>query len=112
MARSLKQRRPLPDPNGQAVSRSGATGDPAARSRKHVDRAVVPSGGHMAGPLVAYAEAVCVQRQDLAEFKSLLERALAINPDLKPEWRLANLIMQRRARWLLSRTDELFLAPN
>jgi predicted anti-sigma-YlaC factor YlaD len=94
------------------MSRSGATGDPAARSRKHFDRAVELSGGQMAGPLVAYAEAVCVQRQDQAGFKSLLERALAINPDLKPEWRLANLIMQRRARWLLSRSDELFLAPN
>jgi predicted anti-sigma-YlaC factor YlaD len=94
------------------MSRAGATGDPAARARKHFDRAVELSGGQMAGPLVAYAEAVCVQRQDLAGFKALLDRALAINPDLKPEWRLANLIMQRRARWLLSRTDELFLTPN
>jgi hypothetical protein len=39
----------------------------------------------------------------------LLHQALAINPDLKPEWRLANLVMQRRAKWLLSRTDQLFL---
>jgi predicted anti-sigma-YlaC factor YlaD len=38
-----------------------------------------------------------------------LNQALAINPDAKPEWRLANLVMQRRARWLLARTDELFL---
>ena len=41
----------------------------------------------------------------------LLKRALAINPDAKPECRLVNLIMQRRARWLLSRTDQLFLNP-
>jgi predicted anti-sigma-YlaC factor YlaD len=52
-----------------------------------------------------------VQRQDAAQFTSLLERALAIDPDTKPEWRLANLIMQQRARWLLSRADELFLTP-
>ena len=32
-------------------------------------------------------------------------------PGAKPEWRLVNLVMQRRARWLLSRTDELFLTP-
>jgi len=38
----------------------------------------------------------------------LLERALAIDVDARPEWRLANLIMQHRARWLLSRSDELF----
>jgi len=36
---------------------------------------------------------------------------LAINVDEKPEWRLVNLIMQRRARWLLARSDELFLTP-
>jgi len=39
----------------------------------------------------------------------LLHQALAINPDAKPEWRLANLVMQRRAKWLLARTDQLFL---
>jgi predicted anti-sigma-YlaC factor YlaD len=57
------------------------------------------------------AESVAVQRQDEAQFKSSLERALAIDPDAKPEWRLSNLILQQRARWLLSRTDELFLSP-
>ena len=36
---------------------------------------------------------------------------LAIHPDEFPPVRLANLIMQRRARWLLSRTDKLFLPP-
>jgi len=52
---------------------------------------------------------VCVQKQDLEQFESLLKQALEINPDDKPEWRLANLVMQRRAKWLLSRTEELFL---
>jgi predicted anti-sigma-YlaC factor YlaD len=91
------------------MSRQGEPGDPVARAREHFDRAVELSGGQLAGPFVAYAEAVSVQKQDLAGFKSMLERALAIDPDAKPEWRLVNLIMQRRARWLLSRTDELFL---
>jgi predicted anti-sigma-YlaC factor YlaD len=66
-------------------------------------------GGQLAGPLVALAEAVSVRNQNVAEFKALLNRALAINPDAKPEWRLVNLVMQRRARWLLSRIDELIL---
>jgi len=91
------------------MSRTGASGDPAARARNHFERALELSGGQMAGPMVSYAEAVSLQRQDLAEFKSFLERALAIDPDAKPEWRLSNLVMQRRARWLLSRTDDLFL---
>jgi predicted anti-sigma-YlaC factor YlaD len=63
----------------------------------------------MAGPYVSFAESVSVQKQDVKEFQSLLQTALAINPDAKPEWRLVNLVMQRRAKWLLSRTDELFL---
>ena len=69
-------------------------------------------GGRLAGPLVALAEAVCVRNQNLAEFKDLLNRALEIDPDAKPEWRLVNLLMQRRARWLLSRADELFFLPD
>jgi predicted anti-sigma-YlaC factor YlaD len=91
------------------MSRQGAAGEPAARARRHFDRAVELSGGQMAGPFVALAESVAVQKQNVGEFKSLLNRALAINLDARPEWRLANLILQRRARWLLSRTDELFL---
>ena len=91
------------------MSRSGGTGDPAARSRQHFERALALSGGQQAGPMLSFAEAVCVQKQDLKEFESLLKQALAINPDAKPEWRLANLVMQRRAKWLLSRTDQLFL---
>jgi len=93
------------------MGRRGGEGDPAARARQHFQRALQLSGGEMAGPFVAFAEAVSVQRQDQTQFKSLLEKALAINPDSKPEWRLANLIMQRRARWLLGRADELFLSP-
>ncbi len=34
---------------------------------------------------------------------------LIIDVAKKPEWRLANLVMQRRARWLLAHTDEHFL---
>ena len=63
----------------------------------------------LAGPLVAYAETVCVKKQNKQEFESLLKKALAIDPDADPENRLLNLVMQRRARWLLNRTDELFV---
>jgi predicted anti-sigma-YlaC factor YlaD len=92
-------------------ARQGVTGDAAERSRKHFDRAVQLSKGIQAGPFVAFAEAVCVEKQDAAQFEQLLQRALAINPDEHPDTRLVNLIMQRRARWLLSRRDDLFLTP-
>ena len=37
----------------------------------------------------------------------MLGQALAVDVDARPQYRLANLVMQRRARWLLARTDEL-----
>jgi predicted anti-sigma-YlaC factor YlaD len=90
-------------------ARKNAPGDPFQRAKQHFDAALALSHEQSASPLVAYAEMVSVTKQNLTEFKSLLERALAINADARPEWRLENLIMQHRARWLLSRADELIL---
>jgi predicted anti-sigma-YlaC factor YlaD len=92
-------------------ARQGAEGDFAARSRLHFERAVSLSNGQLASPFVSFAESVSVQKQNRKEFRTLLQQALAVNPDARPEWRLSNLIMQRRARWLLTREDELFLDP-
>src|SRR6266853_1800927 len=91
------------------ASRNGAEGDFAVRSRRHFDRAMKLSEGHQAGPLVSLAENVSVQKQNRAEFETLLKRALAIDVNAKPEYRLANVIMQRRGRWLLQRTDDRFV---
>lgn len=77
--------------------------------RRHFERAVELSGGKRAGVYVTYAEAVAVPNQDREQFESLLQKALAIDPDADPEHRLVNLLAQRRARWLLSRADELIL---
>lgn len=90
-------------------ARQGAQGDFAERAKKHFVRAIVLTDGRLASPYVAYAESVSIQKQNRAEFESLLHDALAVDPEIRQEWRLSNLIMQRRARWLLSREDELFL---
>ncbi len=79
------------------------------RSRAHFARALELSDGRRAGPYVALAESVCIQFQKRAEFDELLGRALAIDADSLPDARLENLVMQARARWLVSREDELFL---
>ncbi len=92
-------------------ARQGVRGDFAERCREHFDRAVQLSGEQLASPFVSYAETVSIQKQNRGEFESLLKKALGVNPDARPEWRLSNLIMQRRARWLLSREDELFVEP-
>jgi len=89
-------------------ARQGVKGDSAARARMHFDREVTLTKGQLASPFVSLAESVSVQNQDRAEFETLLKRALSVNPDERPEWRLQNLITQRRARWLLARVDDLF----
>ena len=91
------------------MSRQGLLGDPAVRSRQQFERALALSQGKDAAPFVALAEAVTIKKQDLKEFELLLNQALAINPDANPNTRLVNTIMQRRARWLLSRKSDLFL---
>lgn len=88
----------------RAISREEAI----RRSREHFRRAVQISRGQQASPYVSLAESVAVTEQNRDEFVDLLEQALAIDPDAEPENRLANLIAQERARWLLTQTDELF----
>jgi predicted anti-sigma-YlaC factor YlaD len=91
-------------------ARQGAKGDFAVRSRQHFERQVQLTGGQLAAPFVALAETVSVSKQNRDEFESLLKRALAVDPNAKPAWRLNNVVMQGRARWLLSRENELFLS--
>lgn len=93
------------------MARPGGAGDAAERARQHFERALALTNRQQAAPLVNLAESVAVPRGQRAEFEKLLQQALAINADARPEWRLANLVMQRRARWLLGRIDDLFLPP-
>ncbi len=91
------------------MTRVGGAGDPADRARQHFRRALELAGGRQASPYVALAEAVSIPQQNKSEFQRLLKQAIAINADDYPGWRLVNLITQRRARWLLEHTDDLFL---
>jgi hypothetical protein len=89
---------------------AGPPAEAQARLRRHFARALDLSKGARASVFVGYAEASSVRFQRRDEFESLLKKALAINPDARPDTRLLNLVAQRRARWLLGRADELFLA--
>lgn len=89
--------------------RPAAAGGSPAAARKDFEAAIGHARGRRAAPYVSLAESVAVAEQNRVEFRKLLQEALAIDPDAIPEQRLANLIAQKRARWLLARADELFI---
>jgi predicted anti-sigma-YlaC factor YlaD len=88
--------------------RSTADGGGAAAAKAYLDRALQLSGGRKLGPLVSYAESALVQKQDRAEFERVLQQVLAADVDAAPQFRLANILAQRRARALLAHADDLF----
>lgn len=90
-------------------SRQGTAGGSVEEARRHFDQAMRISRGKRVGPLVAYAEDVLVGTQDRGEFEKMLNQALAFDPDTEPSERLPNLVAQKRARWLLSEINTLFL---
>jgi predicted anti-sigma-YlaC factor YlaD len=89
-----------------------ALGGSPARARSHFQRSVELSGGTRPGPYVALATAVALPAQNRTEFTRLLDEALAIDPEKDPSNRLVTLLVQRRARWLQSRVDDLFAADD
>jgi len=89
--------------------RSPLQGGGTDQARLHFARAEELSGNIRVAPLVSLAESVSVSEQNRVEFEQLLNRALSFNVDSHLPTRLANLVAQRRARLLLSRTDSLFL---
>jgi predicted anti-sigma-YlaC factor YlaD len=86
-----------------------AMGGSPARARQHFDRSVALSNGRSAGPYVAFARAVLLPAQKRDEFVQMLTQALLIDVDGEPSLRLANILAQDQARFLLDHLDDLFL---
>jgi hypothetical protein len=76
---------------------------------KHFQRARELAKGRRVAPLVSYAESVLLPQQKKQEFQAMLEEALAFDVNKAPDQRVANLVSQRRAKWLLGRMSELFV---
>ncbi len=91
------------------MSRMNGEGDPVENSTRYYKRALELSEGKLASIYVAYAESVAVDQQDKELFLALLNKALEIDVDANPSLRLNNLLYQRRAEWLMTRLDWLFL---
>jgi len=79
------------------------------KAREHFDQAIAISGGKSSTPFLSLATSVTVKEQNLREFKELLNKALAIDPEANPENRLVNTLNQRKARWLLEHAEDFFV---
>ncbi len=84
-------------------------GGSVGKAREHFARALEIARGAKAGPYLALATSVCIGTQDAAEFRELLNKALAVDVDASPATRLANILAQRKAEWLLAHIDDFFL---
>lgn len=91
------------------AARSGGNGGSIETAREHFKIAIDQSQGKKAGPYVTLAESVSIKEQNVAEFRQLLETALAVNLEASPDDRLANVLAQRRAQWLLDHTADYFI---
>ena len=80
-----------------------------AAAREHFAQATRLANGTRLAPYVSLAESVCIQENNRKEFETLLNQALAIDINKAPDQNLANVISQRRARWLLVRISDLFV---
>ena len=64
--------------------------------------------GMSAPPHFSLATAVTFKKQNFAEFKELLNKALQIDPEAFPENRLVNVLNQHKALWLLEYAEDIF----
>ena len=90
-------------------SMPASMGGSEEKSRKHYKRSIELSKGESAGPHVSLAASVCVSKQYSEEFKELLNKALEIDVNKNVSLRLANIISQKKAKWLLDHIDNYFL---
>jgi len=79
------------------------------KAKEHYKKALELTLGQDASCYLNYAENISEKQQNRQEFEEMLGKALAIDVDKKPSWRLVNLIMQKRAKWLLSKEGTLFV---
>ena len=83
-------------------------GDPQ-KARDYFQKAVAASGSRDTSAFLSLAVTVSQNDQNVAEFKSLLQKVLDFDPDTAPENRLINILNQRKARWLLEHIEDFFL---
>jgi predicted anti-sigma-YlaC factor YlaD len=91
------------------MARPDGEGEPSVRAEAHYRRAVQLARGSLAAPHVAWAESVCIPREDRDCFDKALDAAFAVDIGKYPDNRLENSIMLQRAAWLRANADRLII---
>ncbi len=91
-----------------ATFEAARPGGSQAQALAWFDRAIDQSAGRSASAYLAKAEGIALPAGDRAQFESLLRQALAIHDSTNGPLLTQNRVMQRRARWLLERAEDLF----
>ncbi len=80
------------------------------RARRHYDRALELTHGNAAAPFISYAMGVLLPQQQRVEFVAHIKKAIEVDVNREPRLRLANILAQQYAQYLLDHLDELFLS--
>lgn len=79
------------------------------KARYHYEKALQFSRGLKAAPYLNLAASVCVNQQNVEEFRELLNIVLELDPDASPENRLVNYLAGEKAAWMMENIDNWFL---
>ena len=79
------------------------------KAEKAYKKALELSQGKSPSIHVTYALSFCVPKQNSKGFDEAIEKALAVNPELDPNNKLAISISQRYAEWLKENKDMFIL---
>lgn len=90
------------------MSRPDAVENREQIARDYLKKAIEASDNKDCSMYVTLAEAVCTKYQYKEEFTELLNHAINFDIESAKENKLTNSMAQSRAKWLLSRIDELF----
>ncbi|MEM5947490.1 TRAP transporter TatT component family protein [Spirochaetia bacterium 38H-sp] len=75
----------------------------------HFKQAITLDEGKKLSPYIAYAQAVMVPLQDREGYISILKKALEIDTEKYPEYRLENEVARETAIWLIKTVDDIFI---
>ncbi len=91
------------------AGRSIAAGGGIESAERHFKRAMQLNHGKSISPLVSLAESTCIPEQNRTRFENILTSVLKMDVNKFPENRMANILMQQKAKRLLADIDFYFI---